>query len=114
VVSILFDGSDGSARALAAAAELAARHRARISVILQGPDDAATEGLRKQAAELLREVQRQTSFVRLQAVDAENLARTVQRTGGDLLVLDASNALLDRRTLWQSLGTLHCPVLIVR
>jgi len=114
VVSILFDGSGGSVRALAAAAELAARHRARLSVILQGQDDTAVEGLRKQAAELLGELQGQTGFVRLQTVDAENLARTVQRTGGDLLVLDASDALLDRGTLWQSLCTLRCPVLIVR
>jgi nucleotide-binding universal stress UspA family protein len=114
VVSVLFDGSDGAARALAAAAELADRHRARLSVILQGADDPAIEGQRRKAADLLGDAVGKTGFVPLPGADARALAGTLQRTGSDLLLLDSANALLDRRTLWQSLGALDCPVLIIR
>ena len=114
VVSILFDGSEGSARALAAAAELAARHQAKLSVILQGADDDAMEQLREKAAHLLGEAKGKTGLMPLQGPDTQKLARTLQRTGSALLILDSANALLDRRTLWQSLAALDCPVLIVR
>jgi len=114
VVSVLFDGSDGAARALAAAAELAACHKATLSVILQGTDEAAIEGLRKTAADSLGEAKAKTGFAPLPRANALTLAKTLQRTGSDLLLLDSANALLDRRTLWQSLEALDCPVLIVR
>ena len=99
---------------LALAADLATRHEASIYVLLQGPEPSAIGRLREKADALLVKRRRQVRYLSLLQADAETLARAVARAKGDLLVVDASNDLLDRQTLWRSLGTLHCPVLIVR
>jgi hypothetical protein len=114
VVSVLFDASEGAARALKAAAALGTRHEAVLSVLLQGSDPSAIGELREEAVGLLGRFRGQVRYLPLQEADLEALARAIQRTNGDLLVVDSTNDLLDRRTLWQSLTVLHCPVLIVR
>jgi hypothetical protein len=114
VVSVLFDASDGGAHALSAAADLRGSHEAALCVILQGPDSQAIRRLREKAEALLGKHRGQVHYLPLQQVDAQSLARAVQRANGDLLVVHSTNDLLDRRTLWQCLGALECPVLIVR
>lgn len=114
VVGVLFDGSEGAGRALAAGAELTARHNATLRVVLQEADPAKIEALRRQAGDLLGGTLGRAQLIALQEADAETIAKTLLRLSTDLLVVDAGNALLDRGALWPSLGAIGCPVLIVR
>lgn len=50
----------------------------------------------------------------LEPTDAAGLAATVRNFGIDLLILDETNPLLARASLWTSLETLGCPVAIGR
>jgi len=112
--SLLFDGSAGALRVLAAAAELVSQGRGALHVILQADNGAEIERLRALATEFLGEAADQTRFVPLVGGEPSAFAEAVLGTGGDLFIIDAQNRLLDRRTLWQSLAALRCPMLIVR
>ena len=114
VVSVLFNGNEGAARALAAAADLGARHKAALCVLLQAAGPSAMRKLRDRADALLGKARGRVRYLPLQQGDSEALARAVRAVKGDLLVVDSTNDLLGRQTLWQSLGALQCPLLIVR
>jgi hypothetical protein len=114
VVDVLFDGGDGATRALAAAAELAAGHKAGLSVILQASTDEEIEKLRGQAVAQLGAKGETTRFMTLPDSHAQALADAVAQTGGDVVVIDVGNSVLDQRNPWQSLGALDCPVIIIR
>lgn len=113
-VGILFNGGDASIRTLAAAAELAGRQPAPVTVLLQGADSGAIDKLQAQAKVLLGKLREKVGFLPLRAANAARLAQAVRHTGSDLLMVDADNPLLDRRVLWQCLQALNCPVLVVR
>lgn len=114
VVGVLFDGSAGALRALGAAGEFASRQRATLHVFLQGRDAATIAGLGDQAIGALGAGAERARLLPLIASDASGIIATVLGTGGDLFIIDADNPLLDRRTLWQRLAALQCPLLIVR
>jgi hypothetical protein len=114
VISILFNHSAGAARALGAAGKLASGRPAKLYVILQGRDEADSEALRRAALEILGDAGADARFRSLGGSDARAIEEMVMQTGGDLFLVDSENRLLDRRTLWQSLKSVHCPVLIVR
>lgn len=114
-IGILFNGSDGSNRALSAASELAERQQPpEITVLLQGTDAGAIVKLQEKAAVLLGKLHERVRFLPLEAADATLLAKAVLRSTSDLLIVAADNPLLDRRMLWQCLQALNCPLLVVR
>lgn len=114
-VAVLFDGTEGAARALTAGLELTARQRATLAVLLQSPNDAGAEQLRARAKGLLgQEAGTRARLVPFEAGTAAALAQAVVGLGADLLLVQADNPLLGRGTLWRSLGTLGCPVLLLR
>ena len=114
VVGVLYTGSEGSKRILSIALELGIRHAASLLVILQPATRADAATLRNRAFEQLGPVREQTRLVSLEASDAAGLAATVRDLGMDLLILDETNPLLARTSLWTSLETLGCPVAIGR
>ena len=113
-IGILYTGSDTSTRALAGAAELASRQQSPITVLLQGTETDAVDKLREKATLLLGKLGESVRFLPLVAPDSGILAKSVLRSGSDLLIVDVHNPLLDHRILWRCLKTLHCPVLVVR
>lgn len=114
LLGVLYSGSKGSTRALSIALELGIRHAASLVVILQPATSADTATLRNRALEQLGPVREQTRLVSLEATDSAALAATVRNLGMDLLILDETNPLLARASLWTSLETLGCPVVIGR
>jgi hypothetical protein len=114
VIGVLWDGSAGAARALAAAGELAAGGHARLQVFMQAADEAAVGQLHRQMADTLGPDRDRTDIIPLAADAPEAVIAALIAGGGDLLMVDSGNPLLDRRTLWQNLAALNCPLLLVR
>ncbi|UHD15216.1 hypothetical protein [Thiocapsa bogorovii] len=114
LVGVLYSGSEGATRALSIALELGIRHAASLVVFLQPAISADTATLRDRALKQLATLREQTHLVSLKAADAAGLAATVRNLGVDLLILDETNPLLARASLWTSLETLGCPVAIGR
>ncbi|WP_373510439.1 hypothetical protein, partial [Thiocapsa sp.] len=114
LVGVLYTGTEGAKRALSIAAELGLRHTASLVVILQPAMAADAATRRNRALEQLGPVREQTRLVALEPTDAAGLAATVRNFGIDLLILDETNPLLARASLWSSLETLGGPVAIGR
>jgi hypothetical protein len=114
VIGVLWDGSAGAFRALAAGAELAAGGHARLQIFLQAADAAGLGRLRQQVADTLRETKDGPELIALVGEDPQAVISALLEGGGDILMVDADNPLLGRRTLWKSLAALRCPLLIVR
>jgi nucleotide-binding universal stress UspA family protein len=114
VVGVLYTGSEGSMRVLSIALELGIRHAASLVVVMQPATRADAATLRNRAIEQLGPIREPTRLVSLEATDAAGLAATVRNLGIDLLILDETNPLLARASLWTSLETLGCPVAIGR
>ena len=101
-ITVLFDDSDTSFRALDAASHLARSTNAELKILLQ-----------PSACSLLGEDAPSAVFL-LAGSSAAELAQAVVRAGGDLLVVDAANPLLAGRTIWQFVQTVQRPLLLVR
>ncbi|RKT45357.1 hypothetical protein [Thiocapsa rosea] len=114
VVGVLYTGSEGAERVLSIALELGIRHAASLVVILQSAISADAATLRDHVLEQLGTMREQSRLVPLEATDTAGLAATVRNLGMDLLILDETNPLLARASLWTSLETLGCPVAIGR
>lgn len=113
-LSLLFDGSAGAQRILAAAVELAAGGRAELHIILRGADAGELAERRRLALELLGSTAGRTSFIVLQGGSADDVAGSMLRSGGDIFLIDAGDRLLQRDSLWKSLAALDCPMLVIR
>jgi hypothetical protein len=81
---------------------------------MQAADESAVGQLRQQMADTLGAAQDQTDIIPLAADAPEAVISALIAGGGDLLMVDSGNPLLDRETLWQNLAALHCPLLLVR
>lgn len=114
LVGVLYSGSEGATRALSIAVELGIRHAASLVVILQPATRADAATLRNRVLEQLGTLREQTRLVSLEGADAAGLAATGRNLGIDLLILDETNPILARASLWTSLETLGCPVAIGR
>jgi hypothetical protein len=114
VIGVLWDGSGGAQRALAAAGELAAARHARLQIFVQAASEAAAGHLREQLADALGEAGNRPEIIPLPADDPRAVIAALIAGGADLLMVDAGNPLLDRATLWHNLAALHCPLLLVR
>jgi hypothetical protein len=112
-ITVLFNDSDTSFRALDAASQLARSKNAELKVLLQPSAGAKHKQLRKKACSLLGEDAPSPVFL-LAGSSAAELAQAIVRAGSDLLVVDAANPLLAGRTIWQFVQTVHCPLLLVR
>lgn len=114
LVGVLFNGTDAADRALSIAIELGARHATRLVVILQPQEGADTSTLQTRTLDRLGARREQTRLVMLEHTDATSLAATVRSLGADLLILDDTNPILTKTSLWANLETLGCPVVIGR
>jgi nucleotide-binding universal stress UspA family protein len=113
---VVFDGSAGSARALEAAALIAAGDEAlRFSVLLVVPESADPEALKAQAMERLDALgARPAGFRVLLSASPAAMCRLVHDLGADLLILSADHPALAGEGGSQVLGEMRCPVLLVR
>jgi nucleotide-binding universal stress UspA family protein len=114
VVGVLLNASDAAARALSIAIELGMRHAASLVVIIQPEEGADTATLQTRTLDQLGTMREQTRLVTLETTDATSLAATVRTLGIDLLILDETNPILTKTSLWANLETLGCPVVIGR
>ena len=113
-IGVLFNGSESAERALATAAELAYDNRAAICVILQLQAGQDVVALRALATAVLSGIE--TSIQELAPASSEsgNLVRAIPALGIDVLIVDSTNPLLAAPTLWETLESIECPILIHR
>lgn len=114
LVGVLFNDTDAAARALLIAIELGIRHAAGLVVILQPDEGADRATLRTRVLDLLGSLREQACLVTLENTNATSLAETVRTLRVDLLILDDTNPILTKTSLWANLETLGCPVVIGR
>jgi hypothetical protein len=113
-VRLLFDGSEGAARSLDAGAELAARGRASLCIVIPGRDPETVDRRRARALALLRDTHAQARFVGIPDGDPQALLQGLLAADGDIFIVDAGSALLQRDGLRRVLDALDCPVIVVR
>ncbi len=114
LVGVLFNDTDAAARALSIAIEVGIRHTAGLVVILQPDGGADVATLRARALDLLGSTHEQTCLITLEHSGATSLAATVRTLRIDLLILDETNPILTKTSLWANLEILGCPVVIGR
>jgi nucleotide-binding universal stress UspA family protein len=113
-VLVVFDGAEGTQRALDAAAHLAKAGGTHLIVLLPAEAPDAARELEHQAAHLIKGWDVRSHFRSLPRVDVQSLTRTLQSEGSGLVVLSARSALLPEETLQKLLDHLRNPVLLVR
>lgn len=108
---VVYDGSVGSARALALARELAHDSGREIVVLLRGNDHGSAGQLRAQAASLVEEGEDRVHYADITGSEAADLDRTLHRNRCEMLILHRSN----REDLGESLvEEPDCPVILVQ
>lgn len=113
-IGVLFNGSESAVRALATAAELAYDNRAAICLILQSQGGQDAVGLRARASAVLAGIETSLQALAPEPSASGNLARAIPALGIDLLIVDSNNPLLAAPTLWETLESIGCPILIHR
>ena len=112
-VAVCYDGSEGSARGLATAADLAAENPA-ISLQVLLPAAPEFENLRGQAAGLLSTHPGKVMYRRLDDNTATALLAALAECGASALVMQRANPLLRTTPLRAYLSRLRCPLFLVR
>ena len=113
-VQVIYDGSPGAQRALAAAVHLAPAAKAPLTVLLPADDPDTARRLEGEAAEQLRGVGVQAHYRRIAPAGAISLTQVGRREGGGLLVLAAASPFLQGDALSMLLEAIHVSVLVVR
>jgi nucleotide-binding universal stress UspA family protein len=108
---VIFDGSPGGRRALAAALDLARRWRVPLTVLLKA-EEAKVQGLARAV-----EDQAAGAPLAIRALPGATIGGVcglVNAAEGGILVIDADNPLLGGDARRELLETIACPVLLVR
>jgi nucleotide-binding universal stress UspA family protein len=111
---VLYDGSDGAARALELAARLADDEPGALTVVIRAADDGEALKLRREAAELLAGHEQMARFRAATAPSLVDLCRTVTASGATALVIAGDDSLLVGEGFRRMLDDVLCPVLVVR
>lgn len=113
-VSVLFSGTEASARALDTAIKLATDPLKEINVLISAENQAELLLLQRLAQAQLGENQTRAHFLRLHGGSLSDLLEVIKDTHTAVLVVERDNDLLQTPTLRQNLNNLDCPLLIVR
>ena len=113
-VSVLFSGTDASARALQTAIKLATDPDKELNILL--PANNMTEAARLQvlAAKQLGMSAERVHFIHMADGSLPDLVEILGDTNSAMLVLERDNSLLHTPSLKHCLGNLNCPLLVVR
>lgn len=111
--AVLFNGSDASQRALAAASKLVAGDCGKLSVLLQTDRRAGLPALYDRVLKLTGRHPPLPVFFTI-GPNQESLARAVAKADAQILLLGADNPLLSRDAIWRSVRTVRCPLMVVR
>ena len=111
-VLVVYDGTPGAGRALAAATRLAGESLPIILIPAGDPQTASR--LREQVENWLMERGLEAHYRPLDKLDGSNLVRMVRGERGGILVLPARDPLPQGGTLADLLGEVDCPVLLIR
>ncbi len=113
-VLVVYDGSEGTERALEAAARLAKAGGTQLAVLLVAEAQDAAKRLEQKAAHLIEAWDVHLRFHALHEADVHSLFRAVQSEGSGLVVLSARSTVLSEETVRKLLDRLRNPVLLVR
>jgi hypothetical protein len=113
-VSVVFNGTDASKRALDAAISLAANPDTMLNIILPAGEEAGVASLQQQAEMQVGDSPTHARYVRLHDGDLTDLLDILSDTHTSVLVLERDSKLLQMPSLKRGLAALNCPVLVVR
>jgi hypothetical protein len=113
-VSVLLTASEASLRALETAVNLASYPAAYLNIILHAADEAEAAHLQEMAAKQLGKHTPGVRFISLQKGSLADLIDILVDTNSAVLVIERDSKLLQVPSLKHSLGSLKCPLLIVR
>jgi len=113
-IAVLYDDNESARRALETAATLAAEQQVGLNVLLpvaRGKDAAA---LRQEVALQLGEQAGGAEFIPISDASLPSLLEALAGTDSAALIMQRGHELLQTPTLRQCLGSLNCPLLVVR
>lgn len=113
-VSVLFSGTDASARALETAINLATDPDRELNILLPAEDAIETARLRELAMTQLGKDAARVHFIHMADGSLADLMEILTDTNSAVLILERDNQLLQMPSLKQSLNSLNCPLLVVR
>lgn len=113
-VVVVFDGSAGAHRALAAAAGLALAASRPLAVLLAAETREAFAPLREHAQAALKQGATRAAYLRLAQRTARALAQAVAETGAGALVLPAESPPWRPAEIRALLDQIDCPLVLVR
>jgi len=113
-VSVVFSGTDASARALQAAIKLATDPHKELNILLPAEDANEAARLQEQATIQLGMDVARVRFIRMTDGSLTDLMEILTDTNSAVLILERDNKLLHTPSLNRSLGNLNCPLLVVR
>jgi nucleotide-binding universal stress UspA family protein len=112
-IAMLFDGSERSLRALAAAHTLAARAATRLTLLVVADNAEDYERRRQQARSWLAEQGGTAKFVWLKSRDAKSVAQAAGAEHASALIWHEETAAPDPRALRRLLAEMGCPLILV-
>jgi len=113
-VSVVFSGTDASARALRIAIKLATDPRKELIILLPAEDMTEAARLQELATRQLGMDAARVHFIHLTDGALTDLMEILTDTNSAVLILERDNTLLHTPSLKRSLGNLNCPLLVVR
>lgn len=111
---VLYDGSQGAARALDLAARFADDEPGALTVVIRAPSEAEAVKLRSKAAQVLAGHEQVARFRAATEPNLTDLCRAVTANGATALVIAGDDGLLAGEGFRQMLDDVLCPVLVVR
>jgi hypothetical protein len=113
-IAVLYGDSEAAARALETAAGMAAEQHARINILLPVTGKTDTAAIRQAVVSRLGEQAGMAQFIPMPDDSLPSLVEALADTGSDALILQRDHELLRTPSLRQCLGSLNCPLLVVR
>jgi nucleotide-binding universal stress UspA family protein len=113
-ISVLFSGSEQSARALTTACCLAKDLGARLTVLLPGSRTKGKSGIKQEARAILESHEQASRCVQLPGTGMQSLVQATAASGAGVLIAEAGHPLLQQAGLDRFLEALSCALLLVR
>lgn len=113
-VSVLFTGTDASARALMIALELTTDPYKELNIVLSAKDITEAARLQEMAIKQLGMDATRVRFTQMADGSLSDLMEILTDTNSAVLIVERDNSLLHSPSLKHCLGNLNCPLLVVR
>jgi hypothetical protein len=113
-VSVVFTGTDASARALDTAMVLATDPFKELNILLPAENETEAMRLQELATAQLGEHAAGADFIRLKDGSLKDVLEVLADSNSAVLIVERDDKLLWAPSLRRSLGNLNCPLLIVR